>query len=79
MAIYDLNEIAVGRILESDIFQQRHFGNDRCVKYFCRIQISDLESDIFQQRHFGNDRCVKYFCRIQISDLHLCAANFTRY
>ena len=32
---------AVGRILESDIFQQRFFGNDRRVKCFCRIQVSD--------------------------------------
>ncbi|AZG19241.1 TPA: hypothetical protein ACFK6Y_07455 [Neisseria gonorrhoeae] len=31
---------AVDRILESDIFQQRHLGNDRRVKYFCRIQIN---------------------------------------
>ena len=37
-----LRFFAVGRILESDIFQQRFFGNDRRFKCFCWIRVSDL-------------------------------------
>ena len=65
---------AVGRILESDIFQQRFFGNDRRVKCFCRIQVSDLHLDSRLRgndgRGFSKARCSRFQTTICLVGVH---------
>ena len=60
-------------------FQQRYFGNDRRVKYFCRIQVSDLHLNSCLRGNDGGGlskaRCPRFQTTICLVGVH-CSVGF---